>query len=172
MKSLIRIIPYLVLALLSAAVVPVLSSQLFPALKIGLFLPFLLYAAGSETLPVVLILSWLLGVLSDLTGFLPSGVSVFTFQLVALIAFATSQWITVRSAPGFAVICLPGALINEFLGFLVLSVIGHRPGLSIWALLVMAAATSAWGMAVFLIMDKTWGSIRRTLAKSGLESDP
>jgi cell shape-determining protein MreD len=171
MKSLIRIIPYLVLALLAAAVVPVLSSQILPELKIGLLLPFLLYAAGAETLPVVLILSWLLGIINDLTGFLPSGVSLFTFQIVALITFATSQWITVRSAPGFAVICLPAALINEFLGFLVLSVIAHRPGLSLWALLVMAVATSVWGIAVFLIMEKTWGSIRRTLAKSGLESD-
>ncbi|MFA6033663.1 MAG: hypothetical protein WC889_12255 [Myxococcota bacterium] len=162
-----RQLPLAVTAALTAVLMPVLVMKFFRGgLRVELFLPMLVYAAAGGGLAAAIVWSWILGALTEVTGFLPAGVGVLSFQLLAFAIMFSSRWLTLKNPLGFALFCFPAALLNELVSYLVMSICGYRVLFYGWAVLSTAIFTAIWAAAVHYAVNFAWKAMGARLSGS------
>jgi hypothetical protein len=66
-------------------------------------------------------------------------------------------------------VCIPASAMSEFIRYMACAVIQQKPAFSINAVASCMAATSAWGLASYLMLDRFWTAVGRKLPKTGQE---
>ena len=153
MNQLLRLPLYLLLAFILAVFAPILLECFSPWVRVDFFLPLAVYIANNERIGTVAFSGWFMGILYDVVYTLPTGVGLFSLNLTMCVVAAISQWLSIRSPVVMAAVCIPAALFNEFVKFLVLSIMGRQTCLSFFSLLTFSFNTALVGAAVFFILD-------------------
>jgi len=140
-------------AVILAIFAPILLKYFSPWIRVDVFLPLAVYIANNERIGTIAFTGWFMGFMYDVIYTLPAGVGLFSLNLTMCVVAAISQWLSIRSPVVMAAVCVPAALFNEFVKFLVLSIMGRQTCLSFLSLLTFSFNTAVAGAAVFFVLD-------------------